>query len=534
MFRLKQSAAVALLAALLPGSPYAADRAATALAPYLARQYVFVDSPAVTQYLESIVQRLLDTQGGKAQMPRLMVYSSDSFNLFTDAAGLLVVSTGALRSMSSEDELAAALSHELSHLLLGHPHQKDSLRAFPLGVETMEAVVIAASKLRGNGRPPSGDLSRYGGQGLVSTQAASLLWSDILFPGFNRKQERAADQRGFDLMQAAGYDPSAFGDLFQKLAVAAAKRSARLEVLKNVMISRAQARAKPIASQQQKGLKAEATQLAEGVRSKLSRSAVETVIDGIAGLSREYDSPDQRQAMLANYAGTHVPAKGVVRAASRFQANLRRGGGKQLLDADAAGLVLLDALAGGKTEEARRQSAVLARAGATLPSAHLHLPLGAWSENQQQRALADRHARDWAASRLAPSQAYLWAASAAALRKDYSGAVQVLQQGRAQVGNAAPFLPPLVSMARAAGRRQEAEDFTMECRKEDDRNAGARITAMFRADALPTGLYAECVGRLGYEPEKAKEQNAAVRMLKKPVEAGKQLTKKVRDKMDKD
>ncbi len=52
------------------------------------------------------------------------MHSSDAFNAFTDAQGNLVISTGALRSLESEEELAALLGHELSHLILKHPQDE--------------------------------------------------------------------------------------------------------------------------------------------------------------------------------------------------------------------------------------------------------------------------------------------------------------------------------------------------------------------------------------------------------------------------
>lgn len=552
MFGLNRRAGLALAGALLSAAPLAAaDRAAAPrpavtnsstapaqtadpLAPYLAREYVFVDSPPLTQYIESVLQRLIDAGGGKGRMPRVLVYSSDSFNLFTDANGLLVVSTGALREFGSEDELAAALSHELSHLLLRHPHQKESMRAFPIGVEAMESMVVAANQMEGRRRQPANDLARYGGQGLLETQTVSLLWSDILFPGFNRKQERAADEHGFVLMRAAGYDPAAFGDLFQKLAAASARRSERLEVLKKVMLERAQkaagtgasssaARRNASASRNNSG-DVDAAQLAEEMKVSLTQGAVEGVIDSLAGLNRDYDSPDERQSLLATYAGEHPLKKAPPRPESRFKASLRQGAGQQLLAADAAGLALLAALNAGKAEAARKQSALLLpMAGKPLPSAHLNLPLGAWYERQRQRAQAEKHADAWAASPLAPSQAFLWAASQAASRRDFTGAIADLESGRRRVHSDAPFLPSLVSAARSAGNKPQAEAFTLECRAADDRNVGSRITAMLRDEGLPSGLYAECVRRLGYRPEQPKQGNPATR-----------LTDKIREKLKRD
>jgi predicted Zn-dependent protease len=116
---------------------------------YLARDFVFVDSPAIESYLRSVSQRLLAAKGVKIEVPNILVHSSDAFNAFTDAQGNLVISTGALRSLESEDELAALLGHELSHLILKHPQDKDAMSALPIGLETMSSMKDAAAQSQG-------------------------------------------------------------------------------------------------------------------------------------------------------------------------------------------------------------------------------------------------------------------------------------------------------------------------------------------------------------------------------------------------
>ena len=56
----------------------------------------------------------------------------------------------------------------------------------------------------------------------------------------------------------------------------------------------------------------------------------------------------------------------------------------------------------------------------------------------------------------------------------------------------------------------------------------------FRGGVAPSGIYADCVQRLGHEPEDEGLKGKTVRLLKKPVEAGKGLTQKLRDKFRRD
>ena len=79
--------------------------------------------------------------------------------------------------------------------------------------------------------------------------------------------------------------------------------------------------------------------------------------------------------------------------------------------------------------------------------------------------------------------------------------MRTLEQGRRRVGNSAPFLPHLVSLARAAGQNDKAEDYAVECLKEDQKNTSNMIANMVRGQQVPSGLYADCVQRLGHVPQ---------------------------------
>ena len=141
--------------------------------------------------------KLLAARGKGDRLPDILVYSADEFAASTDDGGNLLVSTRTLRELESEDELAALLAHELSHLALRHNERKSALRNFPVGVETAGWVAAAGDRMQGNtggaARRSGSSLDAFGGDALSNTQVASLLWSDVLMPGWSRAQEREAD-----------------------------------------------------------------------------------------------------------------------------------------------------------------------------------------------------------------------------------------------------------------------------------------------------------------------------------------------------
>ena len=490
---------------------------------YLVRAYIFVDAPRIEAYLHAVARRLLDSSGVRTSLPNILVYSSSAFDVFTDSKRNLIVSTGALRALGSEDELAAVLSHELSHLILGHPQKKDAMRAFPVGVETLGYVSVAADRLHSpSAANDSNNLTTFGDSSLPNTQAVSLIWSDIIAPSWNRKQERAADASGYDLMTAAGYDTSAFGTLFQKLHAAETRRSERMEQLRKAMLAKA--------AQKPEATSSEFDTIVAKLKGTLKASVVNLVTERLSSLNREYDSPDVRQQALVAHAQAHR-SKGPrpSHPASAFAGAIKQGSGASLLALDDVAIATLNALDTKDLSKARSRADRLmaATANGNPPTPHLNLAIGAWYQASGRSDLAEQRARAWLDGRRPPAQAYMWVASYEATRKERTRAIATLERGRRRIGNAAPFLPHLVSLARASGQDKLAEAYTQECKVEDQKNASNVVTAFFHGNQVPSGLYADCVQRLGHVPS---DENAAVHALKNPIETTKGLASKLRSK----
>ncbi len=498
---------------------------------YLMRFYVFVDSPAIETYLRDVATKLLAARGQGDAVPDLLVYSSDEFMASTDEGGNLLISTRALRELESEDELAALLSHELSHLVLRHNERKSAMRNFPVGVETASWVAAAADQMQGGsggaGTRAGSSLDGFGGDSLSNTQVASLVWSDILMPGWSRGQEREADRSGFDMMRAAGYDPAAFGTLFSKLQAAQARRSERLKALQRVAERKLAQRLQggdddgPIAEVKVK------------VLAKAEELAVEAVFERLTSFTNNYDPPDQRQQRLAEHADEVGGVRDKRPRSPRFRAQLRAGPGGAVLSADRAAIRALAALNAGRRGEAATAIAPLlpAAPGGRPMTPHLNLALGAWYQANGNAGAAELRALAWLDARRPPAQAYLWRAAFPWKRKEYTKVIAALENGRRRVDSGTPFLPLLVSTAKAQGDDRRAERYTRDCAAEDRRNPSAMLSAItFRGSVAPSGIYADCVRRLGREPQDEGLKGKTLQVLKKPVDAGRNLTQKLRDR----
>lgn len=102
--------------------------------------------------------------------------------------GAVAVTTGLLALLKSDDELAAAIGHELGHITLGHVEPKVTVGGVIKGILGLGVLVPAEIAL-----PGSGQLIGALVQGVSNR--------------FNRDQERDADRLGVRYAAAAGYDP---------------------------------------------------------------------------------------------------------------------------------------------------------------------------------------------------------------------------------------------------------------------------------------------------------------------------------------
>lgn len=137
---------------------------------------------------------------------RFQVLDSDEVNAFAAPGGFIFVTRGLVKLASSEDELAAALAHEVAHVNLKH------------GLKTIKAarLTTAFSILAGTAAQ-----SYTGEQMQRLTQAFEGSVDDIaktlVVKGYSRDKEYEADRKAEEFLRRAGYDPRALPRLLAKL-----------------------------------------------------------------------------------------------------------------------------------------------------------------------------------------------------------------------------------------------------------------------------------------------------------------------------
>lgn len=130
------------------------------------------------------------------------IVQDDVVNAYADPA-MVTLTTGMLRFLRSDDELAVVVSHELAHITRNHAVAKMAM-AVPTTVLSVVAAIVVP-----------------GSQRLVSTVVEKVLAT--LIRGAMTKvdwdMEREADIVGFVYLHAAGYDPRGVTALWERFAV---------------------------------------------------------------------------------------------------------------------------------------------------------------------------------------------------------------------------------------------------------------------------------------------------------------------------
>ncbi|MDD5481157.1 MAG: M48 family metalloprotease [Rhodoferax sp.] len=183
------------------------------IARELYRDPDFVDDPILSNYIQSIWQPLLTAARQRGELTpeleerfawRIVLGRDRSVNAFALPGGYLGVHLGLMAVVSSRDELASVLGHELSHVTQRHIARlmsKNSQQT-PWMIGAMILGALAASK-----NANTGNALIVGGQAL-SAQAQL---------NFSRDMEREADRIGFGVMTQAGFEAQGFVSMFDKL-----------------------------------------------------------------------------------------------------------------------------------------------------------------------------------------------------------------------------------------------------------------------------------------------------------------------------
>jgi predicted Zn-dependent protease len=168
------------------------------------RSALLIDDPYINAYVRDVTCRVAREYCADL---RIYVIRNPYFNASMTANGIVQVWTGLLVRVSSEDELAAVLGHELAHYT--QLHTLERLRKAKRDMTTGSVFDMGLLLLTGVSVPV--------GQ---MTALASLM-------SFSREHESEADLLGARFMADAGYDPNAAAEVWEKIVAEEARAVAK-------------------------------------------------------------------------------------------------------------------------------------------------------------------------------------------------------------------------------------------------------------------------------------------------------------------
>ncbi len=194
-------------------APSAERRLGDRIARELYRDPDYVDDPVIMDYVQGIWQPLLAAARLRGELPteldeayawEILLGRDRTVNAFALPGAYLGLHLGLVGVVTSRDELASVLAHELSHVTQRHISRIMTRQAgqAPWLMGAMILAVLAASK-----SPGAANAAIVGGQAVAAQSQLN----------FSRDMEREADRVGFGVMTQAGFEPQGFVSMFDKL-----------------------------------------------------------------------------------------------------------------------------------------------------------------------------------------------------------------------------------------------------------------------------------------------------------------------------
>ena len=155
----------------------------------------------LANYVDAVGRRLVASLDNRPYRFRFKIIDQAEPNTFALPGGHIYVSRGILAQINSEDELAAILAHEISHVTLRQNAQYISRSDLP-GLLTLPGQAVSAIVGEDIGNIINAPIEAAGQVYLFS---------------YSRSQESDAYQAGMRLAAKAGYDPAALGNALDTL-----------------------------------------------------------------------------------------------------------------------------------------------------------------------------------------------------------------------------------------------------------------------------------------------------------------------------
>ncbi|HPI02410.1 MAG TPA: M48 family metallopeptidase [Candidatus Goldiibacteriota bacterium] len=166
-------------------------------------QYKALANTTVQSYVSALGGKLAAKSERSTLKYTFTVVDSPEINAFAVPGGFVYVTSGIIKNLNDEAQLAAVIGHEIGHIAKKH------------SVKQMQRQLVAQY-----GLAYVENMMSKGEEGTTKSQIASMVSAiglNFLFAKNSRENEFEADEQGAFLSSAAGYDPKAMIDVQELL-----------------------------------------------------------------------------------------------------------------------------------------------------------------------------------------------------------------------------------------------------------------------------------------------------------------------------
>ena len=159
----------------------------------------------INTYIQDISTQLINASDSSRHSFHIFIVDDNSINAFAGPGGYIGINSGLILQTQSESQLAAAIAHEIVHVVKRHiAHNIAQMKS--LHIPNMLALATAiALGANGQGAAAAGILS----------SSTALSFDNML--QFSKQQEQQADSYGILTLHKAGFNPHAMAQFFQML-----------------------------------------------------------------------------------------------------------------------------------------------------------------------------------------------------------------------------------------------------------------------------------------------------------------------------
>ena len=182
-----------------------------ATAQQVVRQFGVYDDPELHEYINEVGQRLVDVSERKEITYYFTVLDTPMVNAFAAPGGFIFVTRGILKELDDEAQLAGVMAHEIGHVVYRHG-AKQFEKVY--GYQTILLIAEILTK-----------------RNLSQLKQYTNFFVSLMLLGYSRKNEFEADNSGVRYPLAAGYDPRAMVEFFEKLKAMEKKPPTKFEIL---------------------------------------------------------------------------------------------------------------------------------------------------------------------------------------------------------------------------------------------------------------------------------------------------------------